>query len=400
MSWTTAGDLKAQLQRRWERGDLLRTLISGETLFPLRLSLSVPASSELAAQFAAVRAWIGGLSALPQVRIEWREFRHAVLGAQRLPQSAWIDSLEQAVALLGKRRELTGFSELLALTHERQPALLAWLGKRPLQALALAGQWPLLLDVVAWLQAHPRPGVYLRQVDLPGIHSKFIESQRGVLSELFDAVLPPEAIESGHSGVSQFAARYGFLDKPARIRFRVLDPRLAIVPGATLPDITLDAASFAKLDAPTRLVFITENETNFLAFPEVAQAIVIFGAGYGWDTLGQAEWLKRCAIHYWGDIDTHGFAILDQLRSRYPHVTSFLMDRTTLMAHEALWGKEADQVSHDLLRLTATEKALFDELRDKRIQPGLRLEQEHVGYRSVTAALQAIAGDSLPRPDA
>ena len=35
-----------------------------------------------------------------------------------------------------------------------------------------------LLDVVTWLRAHPRPGIYLRQVDLPGIHSKFIERHK------------------------------------------------------------------------------------------------------------------------------------------------------------------------------------------------------------------------------
>ena len=33
-----------------------------------------------------------------------------------------------------------------------------------------------------------------------------------------------------------------------------------------------------------------------------------------------------------GDIDTHGFAILDTLRARFDHVESFLMDRDTLMA--------------------------------------------------------------------
>ena len=54
----------------------------------------------------------------------------------------------------------------------------------PLRALELAAEWSRLLDVVSWLQAHPRPGVYLRQVDLPGIHTKFIESQRGVLADL------------------------------------------------------------------------------------------------------------------------------------------------------------------------------------------------------------------------
>jgi hypothetical protein len=244
---------------------------------------------------------------------------------------------------------------------------------------------------VSWLCAHPQPGIYLRQVDVPGVHSKFIEAHGAVLLELLDLALPPEAIAVEQTGVSRFAARYGFLEKPVRIRFRVLDANLKLLPGPALPDLALDADSFARLDLPVRRVFITENETNFLAFPPAAGALVIFGAGYGWDAMAKAAWLAHCTIYYWGDIDTHGFAILDQLRNRFAHVTSFLMDRATLMAHEDLWGEESDRVVHDLPRLTIDEKALFDELRDNRLRRGLRLEQERVGFHWVQRALSALS---------
>jgi len=392
MIWTTASDLKAQLSRLWERGELLRPLVTGETRLPLRLTLKGPTSSELAERFEAVRGWMAGLVAVPRIRIEWREVNHRVQGAQRLPQSVWVDTLDDALALIGKRGDAARFEALVALTRSKTPMLLEWLGKRPLQAIGLADVWSSLLDVAAWIEAHPLPGIYLRQVDIPGIHSKFIEAHRGVLLELLDLALPPEAIANDRTGVSQFAARYGFLDKPTRIRLRVLDERVRLLPGPARPDVTLDGDSFAKLDVPVRRVFITENETNFLAFPPVAGAIVVFGAGYGWDALARAEWLARCSILYWGDIDTHGFAILDHLRRRFDHTASFLMDRSTLMAHEALWGEEADQVVLDLPRLTEPERALFDELRDNRIRKNLRLEQEMIGFGFFSAALANLAG--------
>jgi hypothetical protein len=244
----------------------------------------------------------------------------------------------------------------------------------------LAGPWSQLIAVVRWLADHPRPGIYLRQVDIPGVHSKFIEAHRPVLAELFDLALPPEAINTQRTSVGQFTARYGFLDKPARIRFRVLDDRIRLLPGPTRPDITLDADSFAGLDLPLRRVFITENETNFLAFPPVAKAIVVFGAGYGWDALAPATWLNHCRVHYWGDIDTHGFAILDRLRSHFLHAVSFLMDRETLMAHREHWGEEPEPLEQTLTRLTAEEVALYEELRSGSLQPRLRLEQERVGF--------------------
>jgi hypothetical protein len=390
MNWTTANDLREQLRRVWAHGDLLRPLVTGETWMPKRLVLKSPSSGELSNQFELVRPWITAIAAIPYIRVEWREVNHRVLGAQRVPDTVWVDTLEGAVALIGKSGDLKLFAELVAVTHERQPRLLTWLAARPLVAIGLAAHWPQLLNAVTWIIANPHPGIYLRQVDIPGIHSKFIEAHKATLSELFDLVLPEQAIALVHSGVGKFSARYGFLDKPVRIRFRVLDDRIDLLPDAIQPDITLDADNFSRLKIPVTQVFITENETNFLAFPHVPNAIVIFGAGYGWEALGRASWLSQCTIHYWGDIDTHGFAILDQLRRRFDHVESFLMDRETLMAHEGSWGVETQQVVHDLSNLTKKERTLFDELRDNRIRGGLRLEQELVGFCWVEEALRVV----------
>ncbi|MDR3382260.1 Wadjet anti-phage system protein JetD domain-containing protein [Cupriavidus basilensis] len=392
MNWTPAADLRVQVQKLWDRGALLANLTSGEPLFPLRLSLRSPSSAEITEHFDSVRAWIAELRAVPHIRLEMRELRHRVFGNNAVPAAAWVDTLEDAVALLGKRREVARFLPILESTRVTEPALMSWIGKRPLRALELADAWPRLLDIVAWLQAHPRPGVYLRQVDIAGVHSKFIEQHRGTLAELLDCVLPEEAIDRSCIGIQQFAARYGFRDKPLRVRLRVLDPRCALLSmGLGYEDITLDVDSFARLEPEASRVFITENEINFLAFPQVADSLIIFGAGYGFQMLGMAPWLARRRLHYWGDIDTHGFAILDQLRASFGHVESFLMDRDTLMAFEAQWGDEESPTQRELPRLTSAERTLYDDLRDNRLRKNLRLEQERIGYGWLEAALAALA---------
>ena len=121
--------------------------------------------------------------------------------------------------------------------------------------------------MIDWLQRNPRPGLYLRQVDIPGVDSKFIERHRAVLSELLDLALPASAIDPGARGAGGFIRRYGFQAKPMQLRFRLLDPELALLPGVRGGDITLDADSFRMLRCPVTRVFITENEINFLAFP-------------------------------------------------------------------------------------------------------------------------------------
>lgn len=393
MSWTTPADLRAQTQRLWDRGDLLRATVTDAVLWPLRLNLKVPSAADLSDRFEAVRDWVRAVADTPQGRIEWREWNHRIQGTQQLPAAVWLDTLKEALVFIGKARQAQRFIAVWQQTSAAQPALLTWLCRRPIQALDLADRWERLLAVVAWLQAHPRPGVYLRQVDVPGVDSKFIEAHRGVLTELLELALPSEVVESGPRGVAQFTRRFGFLDKPVRIRFRLLDSSLPSLPGCEgLPDITLDAASFTALALSVERVFITENETNFLAFPEVAGAIVVFGAGYGWEALACAAWLNRCQLYYWGDIDTHGFAILDQLRGHFPHAASFLMDRETLLAHRSHWGEEPEPARQDLSHLTTEEATVYDDLRFDRYQPKLRLEQERVGFGWANERLRRFSG--------
>jgi hypothetical protein len=175
-----------------------------------------------------------------------------------------------------------------------------------------------------------------------------------------------------------------------RIRLKLLDPSIALMPGAGDADITVTQAAFEQLGSPlsaVRRVFITENEINYLTFPPVANSLVIFGAGYGFEVLAQAQWLHQRHIHYWGDIDTHGFAILDQLRAQFPHVQSLLMDQATLLAHADHWGEEPQPVLRDLPRLTAQEGEVYNLLRDNRLRPRLRLEQERIGFSWVQGAL-------------
>lgn len=202
--------------------------------FPLRLALKRPTSTDLSERFDSVRTWARDLQQSSKIargtgyRVVLREVRHRVIGANSVPTEVWIDTLDDALGLIGKRRDAQFFQSLLAETRLRHSAILPWLAKYPLRALDLSDVWPRLLDVVAWMQTNPRPGVYLRQVDLPGIHSKFIEDHRGVLSELLDYCLPAEALDLSARGAGQFTQRYGFLDKPVRIRLRVLDPRQAL----------------------------------------------------------------------------------------------------------------------------------------------------------------------------
>lgn len=393
MNWTRPEDLRQMVQRLWDRGVLLASLAGGESHFPRRLPLKGPTAAEITEHFDAVRDWIAQLDRQAKhYRIVWRHIHHRVLGANKRPSEIWIDTLGDALAFVDRCREAERFAGLLAMTDERLPDLTTWLLKRPLRALSLADDWPLLLDIVTWMRRHPRPNLYLRQVDIPGVHSKFIEGHRSVLTELCDLVLPAEAVDREAVGLAGFCRRYGFRDKPPRVRFRILDDALAIFPTGMDQDIAVTHGTFAGLDLPVENVVVTENEINFLAFPRAPRSAVVFGAGYGFDMFASARWLHKRRLFYWGDIDTHGFAILDQLRGLFPHARSFLMDRGTLMAHKSLWGREPSQEVRDLPRLDPEEQSLYDDLRDNRLSDQLRFEQERVGFDWVRKKVAELCG--------
>ncbi|MCY7300223.1 MAG: DUF3375 family protein [Ilumatobacteraceae bacterium] len=228
--------------------------------------------------------------------------------------------------------------------------------------------------------------IYLRQVDIPGVHTKFIEQHQRTLAAMLDSVLPESAVEvtAGHSEV---ARRYGFRGRPRLVRFRYLDRRLALTTIDQDRQYSLTAADFGRIDPPRR-IFMTENEINFLALPDAPDSMAVFGAGSGFDHLIHVPWLAEVPLHYWGDIDTHGFAILDQLRGYAPHATSMLMDRETLLAHREFWGVEEKPTQRNLSRLTENEHGVYDDLSDNRLQPNLRLEQERIRFSWVQAAVQ------------
>lgn len=383
MTWTTAAQVRAAVQRHWDNGRLLAGRIdpSAGTQFPLRIALRRPRSADVGSRWDDVRAWATDLLTADGFRVESAPLSHKTLGRQNLPVAAWLDTPAQALALIRRTRDAARFDALIASTDEEH---LAWAARRPLHLLEIGDDWAAIQAVVRWLRAHPAPGIYLRQAEIAGAHTKTMEDHKRVIAEL---VPGPTT-----SGPGWFERRYGFRTAPASVRFRVLDDRLALLPGVS--EMTLAVADFGRLCPPTGTVFVTENLTNYLCFPQVADSLVIFGAGNEAPEL-LADVVAEHVI-YTGDIDTHGFAILDRFRRRVPHTRSLLMDMETLQAHESMWVTEKTQVTRDLEHLTAGEQQVYNALRTNLLGQHVRLEQERIGFAHLREAVAATAHTLSP----
>ena len=389
--WSSPDDLADQVLRKWNSGQLLRARVTGESLFPLALRLKRPTRRELGERFDEVRRWIRALEDGSRARrgfgydITFDETDHRQLGWNRCPARASVPTEDDALRLLNRTRAAAKFQSLAGEIVTAFPALRTWILTKPLKVLEFEERWSRLLAVLAWFRDHPHSGLYLRQLDIEGVDTKFVEDERLMLTELLDVVAP--WADAGGRGRVAFEQRVGLRSKPTMIRFRLLDDAQRM---SGFTDLTVPAAELARVDVPVDDVFITENEVNLLAFPMRRRSLVVFGQGYAVERVSAVPWLAHRRVFYWGDIDTHGFAALDRVRQHVPSAMSLLMDRETLLAHRSMWVEEREQQAGPLIRLNEAERDLFRELRNDTYGPRVRLEQERISFASLASALARI----------
>jgi hypothetical protein len=214
----------------------------------------------------------------------------------------------------------------------------------------------------------------LREIGAPGVDTKFAERYRPVLAAML-------GVSSTASG---FLADLGLRSKPGLVRLR---PAPSLGLPAPLTELALRSEELAQLTLEPRVAVIVENEISYLSVEVPDDGVVIWGRGFDVDNVGRLRWLADADVLYWGDIDTHGFAILDRLRAWLPRTRSVLMDRETLLAHRERWVSEDRPATSVLTRLTHDERNLYLELVADGLGQRVRLEQERIDWRWVQRRL-------------
>lgn len=388
--------IKKAANELYLRHDPLRSAICGEDLFPWAVTLPRLDSRTLLENFTLVRNWISGLEDSSASRtghgylLEYEDISHRQLGKQKIPRKAVFTDLANFIRFIERQADFESLLSLVVETKRRMPALLPLLQSKP--ALLLEGRecWGQVLAVSQFFIENPRPGEYLRELEISGVDTKFIEGHKKLLATFLDHLLPESAIDASVTSLSKngFEKRYGLRIELPRLRLRVLcDSLKRHLLG--MSDIQLPVHELASMDLPCKIVFVTENKTNGLAFPAVPGAVVIFGLGHAIDLLTQISWLNSRKIFYLGDIDTHGFLILSRFRKSFPHVQSMLMDKETLLSNQRCWGEEGSETAFcgDLENLTSLEEEVFSGLRSQAWGKNLRLEQERISFSQLKKAL-------------
>lgn len=309
--------------------------------------------------------------------IEYQKVKTRRHGEQDIPVSITFLTENDYLKFLGKEQQAASFKKDVDSILTSFPELLAWAVRFPGKVRDHHGIWADLLKVCAYFKANPRPQLYIRELPIP-VDTKFIERNKGIVKELLDIVIAGCVNNDETQFERHFNLRY---DEPV-VRFKVLDQAVSLTLFSGLDDISVPISQFRAVDIPVETVYIVENKMNMLTFPPMVGSIVIWGHGFGVDVLKDVTWLRSRKIFYWGDLDTQGFQILSLVRTHYPQVESFLMDRETL--DEFFEGDTGTKTTVEKeLRLTRDESSVFEYLKES----NYRLEQEKIPHEYAMARI-------------
>ena len=257
-----------------------------------------------------------------------------------------------------------------------------WIVANPLSASAAPGRLGRVLETVA-VDRRPRRGrgLYLRQMDVEGVDTKFVERHHGCSTTSSRRSCQPNGSTDRRRGLRP---RFGFLEKPGYTRFRCSTPELGF------PPVHRDDASGPR-SWPTRARgrhgFVVENEVTYLAFPR-----------------SRRDRRVRLGLRLTGLAVCRGCPTRSRLlgrhrhpRLRHPRPAASRSDRSArsswtrhLLAHAQQWVTEPNPTNRVLQRLTSDEASLYRALVEGQYGSSFALEQERVRFSLLHQSLSAL----------
>lgn len=369
----------ALLRKKWDAHHANWLVSPREEAWPFTVVLHDLTEKHVSTSLGATREWVQAWRAWDpgSCSVEWAGRRWSS-GDQELPMRLVVPSAEAAAAALGSAKAWDKARRRYDHWCTAFPKLRG--------ARAAARQFDTILvdysdedfvrlnSLLHWLLENPRSDLYLRQLPVPDVDTKWVEKRRGAVTDLVRHLV--DAPET--AGLHEVC---GLRTEPSRMRIRVLCPQLRAQLGG-LCDIEAPGRELAALPIRPRICIVVENQNTGIAMPDIPGAVVFMRLGLAVDQLEAITWIRGAELQlYWGDLDTHGFTALARARRRFPAMDSVLMDEETLLAHRSMWVRE-DKPSRveSPDSLTPTELAVYDGIRSNSWGSQVRLEQERISW--------------------
>lgn len=393
-------DAIAWALQRWTRNR--RAWLDGAGTWPLVRGLEPPTGVGIRAELVSVTRWTAAWASVlaPEgVRIVRETSQMRGIGAQTLPVRLEFDTPRAVSEFVGQAAAWDRVVQRRALLMRHWPNL------TPAAGLGRLYDWldaasdedvERLIAVASWVLANPASGLYLRQLPIVGVDTKWIESGQRRAVAMLVAMLQG-ASDANIESERAFLRLCGLRAPETRVRIMVLDSSLRRVVGG-VRDLQAPLSELGSLPWAPRATLFLENLDSAHSLPDLPSTVAVVGLGRAVSVAQALPWIHGSQTFYWGDIDSDGLEILSLARASFPYMQSVLMDRGTLLRHRERWVGEGTPNGHAARdRLTAEERALYEDLLanvwvgwDR--SEGVRLEQERLDWPHVEEHLLQTLG--------
>lgn len=364
--------------------------LDGAGDWPLSLSLERPNEQAALRAPGEVRAWSQAWAQWSppsaEVIVSTETVKWSKLGPQTLPNRISFASPGAVAQSIGEASSWDRATSRRAALVSHWPAMAeSGLGTH----FEMLSTWQdedflRLVSLLKWFDANPRSGLYLRQIPVHGIDTKWIDlRRRGLVSDLLRRLRGQAPVSDGDTtspSELDFYDKCGLLRPPSLFRVLLLSPELRRAVG-NLRDLQAPLEQVRRLNLTPSRALVIENLETAYCLPDFPGTIAFVGLGNAVSLASTMPWMKNVPVIYWGDIDTHGFTILARARKVFGSVTSTLMDEPTLKAFlDRSILEPVQSFSADVAYLSEGEAAVYRGLLDGTWGRSLRLEQERMDW--------------------
>lgn len=391
-------DVLAELDKKyWQNRKNLKALLKGEMDFPLqKISLKMPSTSSqvqnnLVKIQEFVQAWKIFEVEYLLCNIEYQAKNFQQFGLLTLPKYLLIEHRQALIELFAPENK-----SQLQIIQSRINYIINTLNQ--VFEFDIKEFWRFLIDnlenfehlsddeIHQLLQLLPQlkygmgQGLYLRNLAISGVDTKFIEQHFKLIELLLNYLYENKIYQCGG-----LLVWLNCQEKPSD--WLLVKPLCQKTQSnlANLPILRLNSQTLLGYELPSNNILVVENEQSCLALTHIPNTIAVAGGGKNVNWL-KAEWLKHKKVYYWGDIDSDGLFILSLARQYCPHMIALMMDKNTVLIHQHLMVNDSGLINEVPLFLTADEKALFIALKNGEFM-GNRLEQERLSPVFIQAQL-------------
>lgn len=382
----------------WNNTKNLKSLLTGNTAFPLQISLKPPKGNAALNHLSHFQEFVDSWRSFCEqaedkslhVKVNWDTVRFRMLSEQRVPTNMTISDITALAQMLGSKqeRQLTDWQYRIAFIFD---SLAIELLKRTVHPIKSSYEHELFIELIVNLEALSAfsdsdlkllvklipqlykgmgRGCYLRALPVIVVDTKFIEKNLRFIESVTSAIIDRSAKEVGL--LSWLDCR----DKPKD--WLLVKPLCKNAEDALggLPLLRMSSETLLSFELPAKNILVIENDQSCLSLDTIPDTIAVSGGGKNVSWM-KANWLASKRVAYWGDIDSEGLAILSDVRSKLSTVIPLMMDSDTVEAYLDRMVDEPESVAKEPVALTDRELILFRMLRNGDFGC-TRLEQERL----------------------